>query len=188
MPNKGWKDYTGPITVDKSVHLRAGFLDERGVPLEGLVGSWFRRIVAVKPNLATRKPVTVGPGPDRSDAWASKVAVDGQADNVNAHWASIDPAPQWLQIDLGKVHPVDFINVITYCDGGRYYQLTAEVSTDGKAWKKVLDFSDNKIPATAAGHSGTFPKTDARYVKIHMLKNSANAWVHVVEVIVNDAK
>ena len=67
-------------------------------------------------------------------------------------------------------------------------ESTAEVSTDGKVWKKVLDFSDNKIPATAAGHSGTFPKADARYVKIHVLKNSANAWVHIVEVIVNEAK
>jgi hexosaminidase len=188
MPNKGWKAYTGPIPVDKTVHLRAGLFDGKDELQGHLVGSWFRRIVAVQPNLATRKPVTVGPGPDRTDAWAAKVAVDGQADNVNAHWASTDPAPQWLQIDLEKVYPVDHINVITYYDGSRYYQLTAEVSVDGKTWKKVLDFSDNKIPATAAGHSGTFPKTDARYVKIHMLKNSANPWVHIVEVIVNQAK
>ena len=152
------------------------------------MGSWFRRIVGVKPNLATRKPVTVGPGPDRSDAWSAKVAVDGQADNVNAHWAAEHPGPQWLMVDLEKVYPIDSINVITYYDGGRYYQFTAEASIDGKEWKKVADWSDNKIPATAKGYPTTFDKTDARYVRINMLKNSANEYMHIVELIVNQAK
>jgi hypothetical protein len=145
-------------------------------------------VVVVKPNLATGKPVTVGPAPDRTDGWFARIAVDGRADDVNAHWASAGPAPQWLQIDLEKVCPIDFINVITYYDGGRYYQLTAEVSADGKTWTKVLDFSKNTVPATASGYSGTFAKTDARYVRINMLKNSANPFVHIVEVIVNQAK
>jgi hexosaminidase len=188
MPNANWKTCTEPIKAEQTVHLRAGLFNEKDEQQGYLVGSWFRRIVAIKPNLATNKPVTVGPGPSRDDAWAPKVAVDGRADNVNAHWASIDGAPQWLQIDLGKVYPVDYINVITYYDGSRYYQLTAEVSVDGKTWRKVLDCSDNKIPATAAGHFATFPKADARYVRVNMLKNSANQWVHIIEVIVNEAK
>ena len=188
LPNKSWKTYTEPIKADQTVHLRAGLFNEKDEPQGYLVGSWFRRIAAVKPNLATRKPVTVGPGPDRKDNWSARAAVDGRADDANAHWASTDPAPQWLQVDLEKVYPVGYINVITYYDGGRYYQLTAEVSVDGKTWQKVLDFSDNKIPATSAGHFGTFPKTDARYVRVNMLKNSANPWVHIVEVIVNEAK
>ncbi len=142
----------------------------------------------MKPNLATRKPVTVGPGPDRNDAWSAKVAVDGQADNVNAHWASEGPAPQWLLIDLERIYPVNSINVITYYDGGRYYQFTAEASADGKVWKTVADYSDNKIPATAQGHPAKFDKTDVRYVRINMLKNSANPYVHIVEVIVNQAE
>jgi hypothetical protein len=131
--------------------------------------------------------VTVGPSPDRNDAWSAKVAVDGQADNVNEHWASEGPAPQWLQIDLEKICPIDSVNVITYYDGGRYYQFTVETSVDGKAWTKVVDYSDNKIPATAAGHPAQFDKTDARYLRINMLKNSANPYVHIVEAIVNQA-
>lgn len=188
MPGKSWKVYTEPIRTEQTVHLRAGLFDDQDVQHGYLVGSWFRRLMVIKPNLATNRPVTVGPGPDRTDAWGAKVAVDGRADNVNAHWASTDAAPQRLQIDLQQVYPVDYINVITYYDGSRYYQLTAEVSVDGKTWAKVLDFSDHKIPATAAGHFATFPKTDARYVRINMLKNSANPWVHIVEVIVNQAK
>jgi len=188
LPNKSWKIYTGPIKVDRTVHLRAGLFDEQDVQQGYLVGSWFRRVIVVKPNLATRKPVTVGPAPDRTDGWFARIAVDSRADDVNAHWASAGPAPQWLQIDLEKVYPIDFINVITHYDGSRYYQLTAEVSEDGKTWTKVLDFSKNTVPATANGYAGTFARTDARYVRINMLKNSANPFVHIVEVIVNQAK
>lgn len=188
LPNKTWKIYTGPINVDRTVHLRAGLFDGQDVQQGYLVGRWFRRVIVVKPNLATRKPVTVGPAPDRTDGWFARIAVDGRADDAGAHWASAGPAPQWLQIDLGKAYPIDFINVITHHDGSRYYQLTAEVSVDGKTWTKVLDFSKNTVPATANGYAGTFARTDARYVRINMLKNSANPFVHIVEVIVNQAK
>jgi hypothetical protein len=114
--------------------------------------------------------------------------VDGHSDDAGGHWASSGPAPQWLQVDLGKAYPINFINVITYWDGGRYYQFIAEASVDGQTWKKVLDFSDNKSTATAKGYSGRFPKTDARYVRVAMLKNSANPDVHIVELIVDEAK
>jgi F5/8 type C domain len=142
----------------------------------------------VKPNLATHKPVSEGPGPKRTDEWSAEAAVDGKADDPNHHWASTDPAPQWLRVDLEKEYPIDSINVITYWDGSRYYQFNVEVSLDGKKWTKVVDFSDNKIPATAAGYSASFAKTQARYVRVNMLKNSANPFVHIVELIVNEAK
>ncbi len=130
----------------------------------------------------------MSPGPDRTDAWAAKVAVDGRADDVNAHWASEHPAPQALTIDLEKVQPIDAVNVITYHDGGRYYQFTVEASADGQNWTKVADFAENKAVATPKGYPARFPKTDARYVRINMLKNSANPYVHIVEVIVEAAK
>lgn len=187
MPNDKWQVYTVPITADKTVHLRAGLFDNKGVQQGYLVGSWFKRKMIIKPNLATGKQVTVGPGPDRTDGYGAKVAVDGKADNVESHWDG-GPAPQWLRVDLEKIYPIDNINVITYYDGGRYYQLTAEVSVDGNEWKTVLDFSKDTAPATSAGYSGSFPKTNARYVRINMLKNSANPSVHIVELIVNEAK
>jgi hypothetical protein len=52
----------------------------------------------------------------------------------------------------------------------------------------VLDFSSNRIPATAKGYGGKFSKSEARYVRINMLKNSANSFVHIVELIVDEAK
>ncbi len=188
LPNDRWLPYTGPITLEKSAHLRAGMFDDQGRQQGRLVGSWFRSKIVPKPNLATGKPVTVGPAPDRKDGWFAKIAVDGLSDDAGGHWASDGPAPQWLQVDLEKARPIDFINLITYWDGGRSYQWTAEISVDGQAWKKVLDFSDNKTPATAKGYSGKFPKTEARYVRINMLKNSANPSVHIVELIVDETK
>jgi hexosaminidase len=185
LPNKEWKVYEGPITTGRTVHLRAGLFDDAGELQGRLVGAWFRAEIPVKPNLATGKPVTVGPGPDRTDGWGAKVAVDGRADDPGGHWASEGAAPQWLQVDLGKVQPVDFINVITYWDGGRYYQLTAELSADGKEWRKVLDFSKDTAPATADGYSGRFPPVAARYARVNMLGNSANPSVHIVELIVD---
>ena len=188
LPNERWQIYAGPITADQTVYLRAGLFDDQGVQQGHLVGSWFRGRIPAKPNLATGRPVTVGPSPDRKDGWFAKLAVDGRADDAGAHWASEGPAPQWLQVDLENVCPINFINVITYWDGVRYYQWNAEVSVDGQSWKKVLDFSANKTPATAKGYSGTFPKTEARYVRINMLKNSANPFVHIVELIVDETK
>ena len=184
MPGKHWKTYTTPLTLKRTAHVRAGLFDRQGRRQGYLSGGWFKGKVALKPNLATGKPVTVGPGSDRTDNWGAKNAVDGRVDDVWAHWASSGPSPQWLQVDLGKVQPVKYANVITYYDGGRYYQMTVELSVDGKTWKKVMDFSDNRIPATAAGHFATFDKTNARYVRVNMLKNSANPFVHIVELIV----
>lgn len=187
MPNDQWKAYTGPITAEQTVHLRAGMFDATGKQQGHLVGSWFSRKLVIQPNLATGKPVTVGPDPDPTGGRGPKVAVDGKADNVDDYWDG-GPGPQWLQVDLGKVQPVNFINVITYWDGGRYYQLNIEASVNGKEWKKVLDFAGDTAPATSAGYSGKFPEMPARYIRVNMLKNSANPSVHIVELIVDRTK
>ena len=183
MPNNKWQVYNGPITANQTVHLRAGLFDDKGVQQGHLVGSWFNHKTVIKPNLATGKPATAGPPPDPGNGKSPSIAVDGKADNADDYWDGGE-GPHWLQVDLQKVQPVSFINVITFWDGSRYYQLNAEVSVDGKQWKNVLDFSKNTAPATAAGYSGKFPPTDARYVRINMLKNSANPSVHIVELIV----
>ena len=184
MPNDKWKVYSGPLAVNQTIHLRAGLFDDKGVQQGHLVGSWFNHKTVIKPNLATGKPVTAGPGPGPAKDKGPAIAVDGKADNVDSYWDGGE-GPHWLQVDLGKVQPINFINVITYWDGGRYYQLTADASVDGTTWKKVLDFSTNTTPATAAGYSGKFAETPARYVRVNMLKNSANPSVHIVELIVD---
>ena len=183
LPNSKWLTYTAPLKTEETVHLRAGLFDDKGAQQGHLVGSWFNHKKLIKANLATGKPATAGPPPDPRNGKSPAIAVDGKADNVDDYWDGGE-GPHWLQVDLQKVQPLSFINVITYWDGSRYYQLNAELSVDGKQWKKVLDFSKDTAPATAAGYSGKFPPADARYVRINMLKNSANPSVHIVELIV----
>lgn len=184
LPNDGWKTYAGPIALADTVHLRAGLFDDAGKQHGYLSGAWLKRVVAIQKNNATGKPVSTGPGPQRRGDYGPEIAVDGRADDVGRHWAAEQPGPEWLRIDLEQVVPVDFVNVITYHDGSRYYQLDVELSIDGEQWAKVAEFNDT-IPATAAGYAKKFRATDARYVRINMTKNSANAYMHVVEVIVN---
>ena len=43
LPNDKWKTYDGPITADKTVHLRAGLFNAKGDQQGHLVGSWFNR-------------------------------------------------------------------------------------------------------------------------------------------------
>jgi hypothetical protein len=188
LPNPKWVSYDGPITVDRTIYLRAGLFDSDGKQQGYLNGSWFLSAIPMKPNLATNRPVTVGPSPDRTDEWAAKVAVDGHANDPMRHWASVGEAPQWLMVDLGKPTAINFINVITYWDGSRYYQWNAEASLDGKNWNSVLDFSNNTAIATEKGYSGRFPPISARYVRINMLRNSANPYVHIVELVVEKRK
>ena len=45
----------------------------------------------------------------------------------------------------------------------------------------MVDMSANTKPAVATGDMHKFAPADARYVRITMLKNSANPGVHLVE-------
>ena len=57
-----------------------------------------------------------------------------------------------------------------------------ENAVDGKNWTQVADMSKNTKPTTPAGDSLAFKATDARFIRVNMLKNSANQGVHLVEV------
>ena len=112
--------------------------------------------------------------------------MDGSVLLDTAWWAA--PYPQWLQIDLGESHKLDRATIFPYWSGNRYYQYNVELSTDGETWKQVVDMSTNTTPSSPKGHSSTFAPTDGRYVRINMLKNSANMGVHLVEVRVYEVK
>ena len=129
-------------------------------------------------NLTTGKPVTVSGG--TQPGHPPELAVDGLADRSSAWWGA--PWPQWLQVDLQKVVRLGSIEVFTYWDSGRYYQYTVDVSLDGKKWTQVVDMSRNTKPATAAGDRHSIAPTDARYVRVNVLRNSANEGVHIAEI------
>lgn len=129
-------------------------------------------------NLTTGKPV-------KASAGKPEAAVDGMVD-LNTFWEAQSPA--WLTIDLQKPHKLDRVEIFPYWDGERYYQYTVELSADNKNWTKVVDQSANTRPATASGDLHKFAPLDARYIRVKMLKNSANSGVHLVEVRAYEAK
>ena len=129
-------------------------------------------------NLTTGKPVTVSGG--TQPGHPPELAVDGLADRSSAWWAA--PWPQWLRVDLQKVVRVGSIELFTYWDSGRYYQYTVNVSVDGKSWTQVVNMGRNTRPATAAGDRHSIAPTDARFVRVNMLHNSANEGVHIAEI------
>jgi hypothetical protein len=131
-------------------------------------------------NLAINKPVTSSAGTQGGNI--PRNAVDGNPGNESGWHAS--PWPQWLQVDMQGLHTIDRIKVYTYYDNHRYYQYIIEASTDGIDWQPVVDMSSNTTPSIKAGFDHMIRPVLARYIKIKMLKNSANEGVHVNEIMV----
>jgi hypothetical protein len=59
---------------------------------------------------------------------------------------------------------------------------------DGLSWTAVVDKSQNSVPASPQGDEFKFPAAKVRYVRVNMLKCSANEGVHLVELQVFEAK
>ena len=105
--------------------------------------------------------------------------VDGNID-LRGYWEASRPAS--ITIDLKKSQKIDGFRLWTYWDGKRFYQYTIEVSTDGKNWTKVVDQSKNTEKSTKKGQYTKCKPIDARYIRLNMLKNSANPAMHVIEL------
>ncbi len=182
LPTAASTLYTGPFKLSDTARVTAAAFDAAG-KLLGYASvatfTWSNK----ETNLTTGKPVMAS-GTEAS--YVPTNAVDGSVLLDTAWWAS--PSPQSLQIDLEKVHTLDRATVFPFWDGRRYYQYTVELSADGKAWTQVVDMSTNTTPSSPKGHASTFTPTPGRYVRVNMLKNSANAGVHLVEVRVYEAR
>jgi hypothetical protein len=107
-----------------------------------------------------------------------ELAVDG---NNSTYWGCAH-SPTSVTVDLGAEETISSIKVVNYYSDKRYYQYTVEVSTDGKAWNKVADMSNNTDMATEQGTPLNLMQTKARYVRVTMLRNSANPGMHIVEL------
>jgi hexosaminidase len=177
VPTSDSPRYERPFTVTDTTTVRAVIV-EGGKRSEYESAQTFYYAPPKTPNLATGKRVTVS---GRTEgAQTPELAVDDNLSLNSSWWAT--PGPQWLQVDLGEEKSVGRIEVFPYWDGARYYQYTVEVSLDGKEWTQVADRSKNTLPANASGDAITFPGRAARYVRVNMLKGSANPGVHLVEL------
>ncbi len=166
-----------PLDVDQSAEVTVGYFDAQNRP-RGLV--WkehFRKVDFDPTNVTYKKPVILW---GNSTKQAAEVAVDGIVDHEQ--YLDIQPAPQQFAVDLEGRKTLDKVVLYTYWDGGRYYQYKIDVSTDGRRWTTVADASKNRTVATEHGYAHPFPPVAARYIRVTMLRNSANPGLHIIEL------
>ncbi|MCZ8513522.1 cadherin-like beta sandwich domain-containing protein [Paenibacillus filicis] len=105
------------------------------------------------------------------------VATNTLDDNLNSRWSSSnDP---WIQYDLGEVISVGYVGIAFYNGDTRASNLDIDLSADGTTWNRV--FSGYSVMMLDM-QPFTFPKQDARYVKITGHGNTTNAFTSFTEV------
>lgn len=129
-------------------------------------------------SLATGKSVTCS----GNTQYPNKPSNIVDADVTNRSGWHCSTSPSWIEVDLGHPHSIDKTNLYTYQDGSRVYRYTIEVSLDGDSYTEVVDYSDNKTPSTLKPFRHNFEPVQARFVRVHILSNSANSGVHLNEL------
>jgi hypothetical protein len=127
-----------------------------------------------EPGIAVGKPVRVSGGTEPGHG--PENAVDGHA--LGGYWAA-SPSPQWLEVDFQSVQPLSGVTLVPYFGDSRSYRYRIEVSADGQTYQTVAEAEG---PATMRGYRHRFEAVSARYVRVHMLHNSANVGVHIQEL------
>ena len=107
-------------------------------------------------------------------------ALDGYVEK-DTHW-SINPYPAWLAVDLEKITTLGEIHLYCWWGDDRSYQYVMDLSEDGKSWHRVVDASANTAKTTDQGYRHKFSPTKARFIRVTMLKNTANPAVHISEL------
>lgn len=126
-------------------------------------------------NIAAGKKVTSSTG-NKDNA-----VTDG--DLSGAYYWEGDPAPATMEVDLGEVYDVTSITPIPYSDGTRWYHYRVFTSPNGRIYslfaEKLTDSVATNTGDTFQAPNGSVP---ARYIRVEMIKNSANRAVHLVEL------
>jgi hypothetical protein len=121
-------------------------------------------------NIALNKPATSESGTEPSRA--------NDSDGTNtSYWDGI-PYPSWWKVDLGADYNISDIVIRNYVDGSRYYQYAIEGSTDDLTYSPITTKTSTNV-ATDEGDAYSGLSVTARYLRVTMTFNSANAGVHI---------
>lgn len=169
--------YTEPISMAKTTQVRAQLFDQAGKAF----GSGFSEVyylIINEPSLTTNKPITasnekIAPG-------AARKANNGRV-TLWEQWGGHNDGNTWIKVDLEQITSVSRFKIYNFWDNYRYYQYTIEGSADGETWTQLVDFSENTEKASIEGYEHTIEATEARYLRINLLYNSANPGLHLVE-------
>lgn len=161
--------YTGPITIDKSMVVKAAlFVDGEQV---GLITRCDLEMVEQDKdpdNLALGKRVYI-----EGDFFPNnppEMITDGIIDAMSYWYGARNP--QTITIDLGEVMTVGKAIIYSAWNQGIADKFTIELSTDGVNFTRVANWLSNTKPATKDGYTVEFEMQDARYIRINTYKNS----------------
>ncbi len=115
------------------------------------------------------------------NAYGPERVFDGDPSASSAWWSDGD-CPQWLTVELKDSARIAKIHVVNWYGDGRYYQYRVDASPDGKTWTQVADESANTRPSAPQGLTDSFAAVTARFVKVTILRNSANLSAHIAEI------
>lgn len=136
-------------------------------------------------NIAFNKNVTAS-----HDVTNANKVVDGQVSYWSAEgivsnkneWPSlaVENRP-YVIIDLESEYKLDLIEVMNYCDAGRYYKYNVYTSHDGITFDLLYEKSDTNT-AENISHIHVDDNRTARYIKVEGTHNSANTAYHISEI------
>lgn len=117
----------------------------------------------------------------RAASHGPELAIDRDRSLTSAWWSAND-VPQWIEVDLAEPTTIDAIRLVTYYGDRRSYKYTIAVSADGRAYRQVVDMTDNTAAAPEKGMLHRFDPVLAKSIHVTITGNSVNSSAHVVEI------
>ena len=180
-PTKESLKYTQPFYIKESSHLRAQLFSYGKFKLTQPHGRPFHQEyvkLGLEKSMTTGKPVTTSNG--ELELGITTAINDGEIARWD-HWGYHTDGDNWIIIDLEEEKEISQFKTYTFWDGHRYYEYSIEISNDKKNWYMVVDKSDNREISTPEGITDIIEPTSARYLKLNLIRNSANPGLHLVE-------
>jgi hypothetical protein len=102
-------------------------------------------------------------------------------DNDLATRFAAEGSGEWLQVDFGREISIDSFSIAFMKGDSRVYSFEILTSQDGEVWDTAL--ADGKSSGTTNElEKYSFPKRNARYIRIVGYGNTANAWNSITEI------
>ena len=169
--------YGTPITLTETTTVRAQLFSPEGEAVGmGFSDTWY--VVVEQPSLTVGKRTWASNEAERPGL--ANVATNGRV-TLWEQWGGHSGDHPWIAVDLERPETLSRLQVQNFWDGYRYYQYTIDGSLDGVAWYPLVDFTQNTERATIGGYVHRIAPTEARYLRINLIYNSANPGLHLIE-------
>jgi hexosaminidase len=169
--------YENEISVTQSCILRAQVFGKDREPIGAPFSEEYVKL-GIERSLTTGKPVTTSNGED--EMGEPGIINDTEIARWD-HWGAHTDGNNWVVVDLENIHMLNRFKTYTFWDGSRFYEYGIDVSMNGVDWTQVVDRSTNREIATEKGIEDLITPVQARYVRLRLIRNSANPGLHLVE-------